>query len=522
MIRRALLFLAWTVVTTTDCLADETLSELYPATRTWSSQGLMTTSTADDVWRVSSFTLLHLESLDLRCGESTVVLGRNGTDVLWAVVLPDAPPPIKGDLALDHEFAKSILLRFAPSAIDTIFPPDTVLKRGEGLRRYEALHIASRKMVWKWCTPSGNSTIVPPSVTIVDIDTVEGPRRFWALDRDSKQIARIEDFVDQPTPPLQSIDVGDALAAFNHVWSAFDTEYAKFVDLPAVDWKAIGENYRAELKTVDTTLMLGAILAEMLAHLEDLHINVRVGDQWIPGYMRERPINGNWIATQARLSESERLGNDLVWGRTNNNIGYLGVHGLGDQNLPEHVDAALEKLRGTDAMIVDLRFNGGGDELLGRAIAGRFAEQTVIYSNNQYRNGPEHDDLGPILDRVLEPRGPWRYEKPVVCLFGAHTLSSAESLAAMFDVLPNVTTMGSPTGGSSGNPRRIELDCGIMITLPRWRDLLVDGTPIERHGVAPDVLIEFEAQQFTEKSDPVFVAALDAARKRMQLNTNEK
>jgi carboxyl-terminal processing protease len=159
-------------------------------------------------------------------------------------------------------------------------------------------------------------------------------------------------------------------------------------------------------------------------------------------------------------------------------------------------------------MIVDLRFNGGGDELLARSFAGRFADEPVVYSKNRYRVGPKHDQLGPVLDRVLEPRGPWRYEAPVVCLFGQLTLSSAESLAAMFGECPNVTTMGAPTGGSSANPRRIELECGIKVNLPRWLDLLPDGTPIERHGVLPDVPLEHTPTAFTDSTDPVFEAAV--------------
>ena len=57
-------------------------------------------------------------------------------------------------------------------------------------------------------------------------------------------------------------------------------------------------------------------------------------------------------------------------------------------------------------MIVDLRFNGGGDELLARAVAARFVDKKRVYSINQYRDGPKHDQLGPKLEREVEPRGP--------------------------------------------------------------------------------------------------------------------
>jgi hypothetical protein len=497
------------------CLADHDLARVYPATRAWSQYGLTPITTADDVWIVTSYEITLNGALELRGDRSTVVFGRDGTGVLWAVILPDMPHPITGTLASEGEHARSILLRFAPSEIGRIFPAETVEQRGDPWLRYEARRIASRKMVWRWATPAGNPTIVPRPITIVDVDTIEGPRRFWVINRDANHAERIEDFTDRPTPPLQPIDRDEALSAFDEVWSAFDREYAKFVDLPHVNWNALREQYRAFAEDADTTFALGAIISEMLAHLEDLHIWVRAGDDWLPGYFRDRPLNANWEATRSHLAEQHTAGNDLLWGRTADGIGYLSIFRLFDQELPQHVDVALDALRNTKGMIIDLRFNGGGDELLARAVAGRFAAEPVIYSKNNYRNGPRHDDLSAAIDRVLEPRGPWRYDAPVICLQGRITFSSAESFAAMFAALPNVTTLGSPTGGSSANPRQLALDCGIVVNLPRWRDLLPDGAPIEGRGVPPQITVEHTPSDFTNERDPVFDAALAELRKRI-------
>lgn len=486
----------------------EDLAKVYPAQREWSQNGLFPVANAEDVWEVKSFEVGLGKDLALACKRATVVLGRDGTDVLWAVVLPDKPPKITGEQAREGETAASIVLRFSPYEVGRIFPAATIVGRGDGWRRHEASRIARRKMVWKWCTPAGNPTIVPKSVTIVDVDTVEGPRRFWAIDRTAGQVTRVDDFTDQATPALKPIDARAAQQAFDEVWEAFDKEYAGFVTLPKLDWDALGKRYRKAAADARSTFAVAALLSELLAHLEDLHVWVKCGEDHLPGYTRDRPLNGNGKATRARLTESKEGGREVVWGKTKEGVGYIGVHGLSDQDLAQHVDAALEALRGTSGLVVDLRFNGGGDELLARSFAGRFAVEPVVYSKNRYRVGPKHDQLGPVLDRVLEPRGPWRYEAPVVCLFGQRTLSSAESLAAMFAECPNVTTMGAPTGGSSANPRRLELECGVTVNLPRWLDLLPDGTPLERHGVLPDVRLEDPPAAFTDTSDPVLEAAI--------------
>ncbi|MEM9378314.1 MAG: S41 family peptidase [Planctomycetota bacterium] len=492
----------------------EDLSDVYPATREWSKQGLFPVCTAEDVWRLKSFEVSKGKDLEISCKKATVAFGRDGTDVLWAVVFPDEPAEIEGRLAPEDETAKSILLRFGPSEIARVFPAKTVDGRGDAWRRFEGHRVASRKMVWDWCTPAGNPTIVPKDVTIVDVDTVEGPRRFFAIRRNSGSVEVVDDFVNQATPAAEPIARRKAEKAFDEVWKAFDREYAGFVELPDVDWKKTGKESKKLLKRVETTYDLAAVLSDMLANLQDLHVWVKAGNDHLPGNTRERPLNGNWNATQKALAMQENGGQNLVWGKTKDGFGYLGVHGLSDEGLKERVDVALEALKDTPGMIVDLRFNGGGSELLARDVASRFLDEPRVYGWNRYRKGSRHDALGPVLERSFEPRGPWRYDRPVVCLWGRKTLSSAESMAKMFDVCPQVTTMGSPSGGSSANPRRIELSCGITVNLPRWLDLLEDGTALERRGVTPEVLVEHEASEFTDRKDPVMDAAIEYLKKR--------
>jgi carboxyl-terminal processing protease len=493
--------------------AGEKLSKRYPGKLGRSQSGLPATCTADDVWRLSSFEVAFGKDFKLAGGAATAALGVHDGHVLWALVTPDEPATIETLQTGDGETTRAIFLRFAPSEVERVFPPETVEGRGPGFARTAAARTARHKMGWKWSTPSGNSTIVQPGWVIVDVDTLEGPRRFYALDHNGNSLEYVSDFEAKPLPPSPPIDAQAALAAFDEVYQAFTEGYAGFVLLPKLKWDKLGKDQRALAGEVGTVFELAVVISDLLAQLEDLHVWVKAGDEFVPGYTRERPLNGSWNATQKLAGARQKSGDQLHWGITDDGIGYLGIHGLGDAKLSERIDEALERMTETWALIVDLRFNGGGDEILAQKIAGRFLDRQRVYSSNQYRNGPDLDDLGPKLERSFEPRGPWRYEAPVVLLQGRRTMSSAESMALMFAQCPQVTTMGDWTAGSSGNPRRIELACGITVNQPRWLDRDPEGNPVEHVGVRPDELVEAAPADFDDTRDPVLEAALEHLRK---------
>jgi hypothetical protein len=492
--------------------AAENLQKVYPGKMSWSQSGLYPRCTADDVWELKSFEFEFGKDLSISCKRAIVAFGVHETNVLWAVVFPDEPATIASIQKGDGETAKTIFLRFAPAELGRVFPSKTVGKRASAWRRAEATRIANHKIGWKWHTPAGNPTVVQPGWTLVDVDTEEG-RRFYGVDQGGGSMEYVAEFESKPVPPSPPIGKSEALAAFDEVWEKFDREYAGFVLLPKLNWDKLGKAYREDVGRVDTVYGTAAVIADMLSHLEDLHVWVKAGEEWLPGYTRERPLNGNWKATNALAGARQKGGDDLRWGRTEDGIGYLGIHGLSDAQLPAQVDEALERLGDTWGLIVDLRFNGGGGEDLAQKIAARFVDEERIYSLNQYRAGSKHSSLGPKLERKFAPRGPWRYGAPVVALWGRKTLSSAESMALMFEQCPQVTTMGDKTGGSSANPRRLELDCGIVVNVPRWLDMDPDGNPIEHVGIQPRVVISAKPEEFTDGADPVLEAALKHLRK---------
>ncbi len=468
---------------------------------------------AQDVWSLSSFSYELPDQVRVELGPATVVFGTYETSVLWAVVLPDRPGKLVaaatggGDDTVAH-----IWLRFHPTRVGELFPPTTVKGPGAPPARRLAKRICGRKMRGSWQN-DGLPMIPDKNALTIDLDTVKRARRFFSIDMAAGKADYFNNFERQAVPASEKIDPRTALEIFDGAWEAFDSEYAMFTLKPKVDWAALREQYRPQAERARTAYETGAIVSEMLEPLEDLHVWVSVAAEVVPGYSRPRPLNANWRGIQKTIDGLADLPEGLAWARTADGIGYINIYRLGSGGLPKTFDEVLDKLADTWGLVIDLRFNGGGDELLARKVAGRFLERKRVYSLNQYRSGPKHTDLGEKYERVCQPRGPWRYESPVVVLIGQKTMSSAESFALMLAQAPQVTTMGDRTAGSSANPRVLPLPKKTEISLPRWLDMLPDGKPIDRVGVQPEIAVDAAPETITETSDPVLNAALKHVRK---------
>ena len=318
----------------------------------------------------------------------------------------------------------------------------------------------------------------------------------------------IDAFRKRTVPGVNRVNAATTQEAFDEVWQAFDREYAMFAIKPQVDRAKLRERYRPRVAVATTSQELATILAEMLDHLEDLHVYVQLNGTYVPGYQRDRPLNANHKALENLIGPITSTGHDLEWGRTGDGIGYVNICKLMDAALPETFDEVLGQMADTKGLIIDLRYNGGGSEPLGCEITGRLLDRRRVYSKSQFRNGPQHNDLGPKHERVCGPAGPWHYVGPVVVLQGQKTMSSAESFALALAQCPQVTTMGDRTAGSSGNPRQVEAGAGIVVNLPRWIDMDPKGKPIDAVGIAPRVKIDAPPEDFRGEQDPVLTAAL--------------
>jgi hypothetical protein len=136
-------------------------------------------------------------------------------------------------------------------------------------------------------------------------------------------------------------------------------------------------------------------------------------------------------------------------------------------------------------LIVDVRANSGGDELLAQRIAAWFVDGAKPYAKNVYRERKGENGFGPELTRSITGNAAeQRFGGPFAVLMRRYVMSSCESFVLMMQQGPSCTLIGQRSYGSSGNPRRHELGNGVEVFVPSWKDLRLDGTCFEGEGIA--------------------------------------
>ncbi len=248
-----------------------------------------------------------------------------------------------------------------------------------------------------------------------------------------------------------------------------------------------------------------AALVRMLAELKDMHVWLKTPEGIEPTMREQHPKNWNIQAIRNALTKTYLTENNLLAGEIGS-VAYLGLGSFqyGGPIQQAMLHSALDQMKDATAIVIDVRFNMGGNEAIAQGVAARFCAKRVLYAKNARRDGAGFRESG---RRFVVPSSRTPYTKPVVVLQGRNCVSSGEGFVAMMRVLDSVTTVGQPTRGSSGNPQPFPLLPGLEVWSSTWRSLTPDGKCHEGVGLPPDVEFDPPPAEFAT-SDPLLEKAL--------------
>ncbi len=223
-----------------------------------------------------------------------------------------------------------------------------------------------------------------------------------------------------------------------------------------------------------------------------------------------------------------------------NQTAYLALNGFHDPKINEMFLEKLPELRKAKALIVDLRYNGGGSTTIGRQILDYLSPDTLLYGsrNSTRQHLASFKAWGRFIENPKDTVGDaWAAKSlmayqdklvhtfdykpaqnkvapkdkvivPTAILIGHRTASAAEDFLIYADNQKHMTKIGENSFGSTGQPFMFDLPGGGNARICTKKDTYPDGREFVGYGVKPDVEVKMTLQDYIQKKDPVLDRAL--------------
>lgn len=294
---------------------------------------------------------------------------------------------------------------------------------------------------------------------------------------------------------------------FDSLWKIMDDNYA-FFRLRGVNWKEQSEKLRPRLKNLTNDADLFLLLSEMIDPLDDGHTSLlgegkKFNSAPFESWVKRKGTYQKTILTQyLKVPESIADGN-IVFGWLTELIGYIEIQSM-DGYDPNLIDVAIAKLKNCKGLVLDVRFNGGGEDAHSMTIASRFADQRrLAYSKETYYKGK----TSKWLDVYCAPAGE-SFKGPVVLLTGRMTCSAAEMFVMGMSGFPQVQVIGDVTQGIHSDILQKTLPNGWKLNLSNQIYHWTDGKVYEKIGMPPDKRFEFDSNAFDSGRDTTLEFAM--------------
>jgi hypothetical protein len=288
-----------------------------------------------------------------------------------------------------------------------------------------------------------------------------------------------------------AVDAAKKRAVVDEIAALFDENYI----FPETA-KKVGEALRAKLAAgafdaaADAPTFARAVSSVILDVSKDRH----TGFAFAPAIAEDiRRLEGQSEEERAkvrerRLQEARRdnFGFRKVE-RLEGNIGYLDFREFASPDLagPTAV-AAMNFLGYCDAVIVDLRQNGGGDPAQIQLISSYFFSDPAHLNDLYYREGDRMENYWTL---PFVP-GPRMADADLYILTSNRTFSGAEEFTYNMKNLKRGTVIGETTGGGAHPTRTMIVQTDYLLRVPFARAINpVSKTNWEGAGVTPDIAV---------------------------------
>jgi len=237
------------------------------------------------------------------------------------------------------------------------------------------------------------------------------------------------------------------------------------------------------------------LTSDLQAVSKDKHLRVNYSIQPIPVRQERGEPTAAEKAEFTASMKRVNFGFEKVE-RLPGNIGYISFRGFYDPEAgADTVAAAMNFVSNTDALIFDLRQNGGGDPAMVALICSYlFGDKPVHLNDLYFREGDRTEEFWTKPTVAGKKYG----DKDVYVLTSNRTFSGAEEFSNNLKVLKRATIIGETTGGGANPGDVVRLHEHYQAFIPGGRAINpITKTNWEGTGVEPDVKVPKEQALLT-------------------------
>ncbi|MDP5200133.1 S41 family peptidase [Flavobacterium sp. DG2-3] len=240
--------------------------------------------------------------------------------------------------------------------------------------------------------------------------------------------------------------------------------------------------------------------------------------------------------------EADRKILDFKW--MNKETAYVALNSFSDEKIDSLFVEKLPELYKAKSLIIDLRYNGGGNTNIGTAILQYLTNDTILYGAKSKSRShiPTYKAWGKFVNEKDTINNSWakkaylsyhdeyfydfdytpdtihlkakRIVVPTVLLLGHITASAAEDFLIYADKQKHMVKIGEKTFGSTGQPLLFDLPGGGSARICTKKDTYPDGREFVGYGIKPDIEIVPTLNDYLKNKDVVLEEAMKYLKKK--------
>lgn len=255
-----------------------------------------------------------------------------------------------------------------------------------------------------------------------------------------------------------------------------------------VDASLRAQQKRGVYDSITSAQKLSEVLTnELQATTRDRHLRVTYSEAVIPASEPNTEPAADDVARKLAMMRSSNFGVEKIE-HLPFNIGYLELVGFAPaKDAADTLAAAMTVLAHTDALIIDLRNNHGGDAATVTLLASYLFDKRTRLNDFYYREG---NSIEQRWSSDAVPGLRYGQKKDVYILTSKDSFSAAEDFTYALKYLRRVTVVGETTGGGAnpGGDKRLLPNFSVFVPLGRSISPVTKSN-WEGVGVTPDVSV---------------------------------